>query len=354
MNTNNSTFTYQNVKQDFNPFKTWNQIYSGDFYNNQKYQIQLNYNKLTDNLFLSYKPQFDPLKVYLERYDGTSWTFSSANIKNSYRLAVSNTNIPYVAYTDNYTGINHLKSYAFSEITSPNFGTYLSNAYSDYDMAITSNDERVVVFSNNNSGQITVKKSSGSTWQTLGAEGFTNGSVSYIDIETSAAGEIYVAYIDDLLNKRVIKKYNGSSWDTITEFSNAYVGVPNGQIGPIEMKIGTNNEIFIAYKAPKITVRKYSSGNWQTLGVADLSNNYSPDHFSFALDNQNIPYIAIDKGVIEKFDGSSWVILNKIRIEDYTNFETITDEIKIVIGNDNVPVIVYENNLNVIVAKYIE
>lgn len=367
-NPNNSTYDILHIEQTRNPAtfaKTWSlttdPIYLG--LGDIRYNLELKNNRLNNSIFLTYNTTLIGGKAYIESYDGVRWDYLDNN-KYVYctkpKLAISNLGIPFMSYMTNGPGqaIGYASATSYSQITSGAMLDYLSPSTVNFtDIALTNNNEMVVVYNDNsNNGKVTVKQKTGSLWQTIGLQGFSVGSAQYCNIAVNSNNEIYVAYSDQgVSNKIVVKKYNGSNWETIGQ-----LGFSSSDAENIEMEIGSNNEIFVAYKdianGSKITVKKYVSGNWETIGTEGFSTN-SIKSVSLALNNQNSPYIAYledtDNPVIKKFDGTSWVELNKIRIQDGGQFITTASELRIVVGTDNIPFIGMKCSLGVILAKYI-
>lgn len=368
-NINNSTWDALDLDQTFNPStyaKTWNptnSILAADY----RYNLELKNNKLNNLVYLTYNTTTIGSKAYFEFYDGASWNSLSGGFYlycHNPKLAINNSGIPYVSYK---TGIpNQANNYAsatkYSDITSPAMGDYLSNSTVDYtDIALTNNNEMVVVYNDNgNGGKVIVKQKIGSLWQILGTQGFSVGAATYCNIVVNTNNEIYVGYSDaGVSNKLIVKKYNGSSWEIVGQPSVSASGAEN-----IEMEIGSNGEIFVAYKdlanSNRITVKKYSNGTWQTIGTEGFSD-YPINSVSLALNNQNNPYLAYledtnttgNNPVIKKFDGTSWVDLNKIRIIDGGDFISTATELRIIIGADNIPFIAIKCPLGVVLATYI-
>lgn len=92
----------------------------------------------------------------------------------------------------------------------------------------------------------------------------------------------------------------------------------------------------------KLTVRKYESGVWTTVGPAMFTSG--PIKWpSIACDSSGTPYVAyrddsVGEGVtVKKFNGTSWVQVGSGMIA-----ETVR-RISIGIGSDNLPAVVYYN-----------
>lgn len=366
---NNSTRVVLDLDQTFNQqtnLKTWNptnSIVNGDY----RYNLEITNNKLNNDVYLTYNTTTIGSKAYFESYNGVNWN-SLNGLYYLYcqkpKLTIDNSGAPYVSYITSGPGqsFGYAAAIKYSDITNAAMGGALSiSTVNSTDIALTNNTEMVVVYNdNNNNGKVSVKQKIGSSWQSLGTDGFSVGTAAYCKIAVNSNNEIYVAYSDaGVSNKLVVKKYNGSSWNTVGQ-----LGVSDSGAENIEMEIGSNNEIFVAYKDlanwSKITVKKFSSGNWQTVGIVGFSNG-AVNSVSLALDNQNNPYVACleeistsdNSPVIKKFDGISWVDLNRIRIVDGGDFVNTATELRIVIGADNIPFIAMKCPLGVVLAKYI-
>jgi hypothetical protein len=69
----------------------------------------------------------------------------------------------------------------------------------------------------------------------------------------------------------------------------------------------------------KLTIRRYVSGQWETVGTAGLATTVNSTS-SLAFDNNNIPYVAYSQPgscVVKKFDGTAWVSVGSVGTSGY-------------------------------------
>lgn len=134
--------------------------------------------------------------------------------------------------------------------------------------------------------------------------------------------------------------------------------ISSAGVQEIELEIGTNNSVFVAYKdlgnSNKITVKKNSSGAWETLGTEGFSD-FAINKVSLTLNNQNVPYVAYiqtdRKPIISKFDGSNWTSLGEIILENgATPINNVVVELRMVFGSNNSLFIIMNSG---IIAKYL-
>ncbi|MDP5091975.1 MAG: tandem-95 repeat protein, partial [Polaribacter sp.] len=88
-----------------------------------------------------------------------------------------------------------------------------------------------------------------------------------------------------------------------------------------------------------------NSQSWQTVGVEDFSKStYTP---SFALDNNNIPYIAFTdyenshRVTVKKFDGTNWVLVGVV-----SSLGGVVTKQSLAFGSDNFPYLAFRDVAN--------
>ncbi len=146
-------------------------------------------------------------------------------------------------------------------------------------------------------------------WSYLGAAGFSS---SYSPIEPGiAVTKTNIPYVvfNDSTKGACVMKYASGTWSKVGGYVSA------GKCSHLNIKIDNNNIPYVAYidssNSNNITVSKFISGSWVTLGSAgsagyihSYTGNYN--NIQFDIDNSNNVYVAsIDSG-----DGFIWQNIN--------------------------------------------
>jgi hypothetical protein len=160
-------------------------------------------------------------------------------------------------------------------------------------------------------GQATVWKFDGSSWVTVGLPAFSRTSAYMINILFDNTGSPLVKYsnIDNGDGKVNVQKFDGNSWNIVgnTEFS-------AGDAVGIAMVVDSNGTPYVMYSdgvdSARITVQKYVSGNWITLGFGLSTGNINGA--AIALDPNGNPWVAFqdlgsgDSTFVTQYSGGSW------------------------------------------------
>ncbi len=123
---------------------------------------------------------------------------------------------------------------------------------------------------------------------------------------------IYVVYSDETVDNRItVRKYESELWTTVgTE------GFSVGETKYNKIAIDNNNIPYVAFRdennGGKATVMKFDGTNWVLVGAAGFSDG-AIDFTSFAIDGNNALYFAYQdegndyKATVKKYDGTNWI-----------------------------------------------
>jgi len=270
-------------------------------------------------------------------------TISSGNAF-SVNIALDNSGIPYVVYSDgNHATVKKYSCGSWGNAGNASFS--ISNA--NYDMiAIDANGTPYVVYQDMNCSKATVMNLNGSTWANVGSSCFTSGNVNYTGIAINSSGIPYIVYKDYNNSSRAsVMKYSNSSWSyvgTSTGFSSAGVYFTNIAIDGSGTPYVVYEDAANSYYA---TVMKYNGSNWVTIGSAGFSAGQA-NYTSIAIDGNGTPYVVYqDAGnnnyaTVMKYNGSSWV---NVGSAGFTGYATYTN---IAIDRSNNPYVVFKDGAN--------
>ncbi|MCX6250316.1 MAG: T9SS type A sorting domain-containing protein [Bacteroidetes bacterium] len=199
------------------------------------------------------------------------------------------------------------------------------------------------------SGKAIVKKFDGSDWIDVGSGEVSDGGTFWPTIACDQYGVVYLVYSDvDYSNKATVRKFNGSSWD--------YIG--NRGFSPIDgnwkIAISPDNNLPVISNGPKLTM-KFNGTSWDVVGGI---NSFKPSgvDYGFAVNSSGVPYVSftnydlLNKLSVIKFDGSDWVFVGNPGITSDSVGST-----SIAINSLNIPVVAYQDSLDsvkIVVKKY--
>lgn len=128
-------------------------------------------------------------------------------------------------------------------------------------------------------------------WSYVGKAGFSPNGASNVTAASGTNGVSYVAFVDLPSSKIKVMKYNGTKWVA----AGAYVSA--GKSLSPRIVLTKKNLPVVAYvdslNGGNITVKKFGSGLWTTLGspgFAPAEGSFA-SRFSMAIDGAGIPYI---------------------------------------------------------------
>ena len=150
-----------------------------------------------------------------------------------------------------------------------------------------------------------------SDWNYIGSAGFSSGKGSNVNMALTSNNTPYVVYVDSS-SHTIVMKYESGNWTQVGGW------VSEGKSSLPNIKVGSDNKPLVCYvdsaNGNNITVKRYDSANWVTMGTAGFApyNNYGS--ISMSLDGGNMPYVlssVISGGArnvsVYKYNGSSWM-----------------------------------------------
>lgn len=202
------------------------------------------------------------------------------------------------------------------------------------------------------SGKITVMKYDG-RWSVVGSPGISDLNSCSPSLYVYN-GVPYVAYTDgSCADKVTVKKYEGGSWQVVGS-----QGFSAGRASPASLFFN-NSEPYVAYQDYRqdddpndgcVTVKKFTEGNWVTVGVERFSPGGASMDVSLFIEN-GIPYIAYDDFpgyTVMKFIEGAWQLVGKRQFSTrgaYLSF-FVSDGVPFVSYED------YENSDKATVMKF--
>ncbi|MFH1412950.1 MAG: hypothetical protein ABIG10_02890 [bacterium] len=266
-------------------------------------------------------------------------------------IVIDSNHTPYVVYGDfNYDWTSDGVVMGYNGSSWEKIGNDIDNNIGFPTIAIDSNNTVYVSYvyqydDDDGIGIGIVKKYNGSSWEKIGND--IDNNISYPSVAIDSNNTVYVAYRDEN-DKATVVKYNGSSWEKIGDSS------LTESINSISIDFNNSNVPYIAYADTDSgtgTMKKYNGLSWEKVGNEDFSNDFI-SRASIAFDNNNTPHVsyidnpyAIDsKGVVKKYNGSSWEKVGN----DF--FEGIFEQTSFAIDNST-PYVIYISS-KVMVKKY--
>ncbi|MBP6912705.1 MAG: hypothetical protein KBB86_02090 [Candidatus Pacebacteria bacterium] len=281
--------------------------------------------------YVAFQDWANSAKATVMKYDSSSskWVnvgsagFSAGKIDNT-SFVIDSSDVPHVAYVD-YAN-NHMATvmkYDGSGWVSVGNTGFSPGRVSYTSLAIDSNNVPYVAFQDwANSAKATVMKydSSSSKWVNVGSAGFSSSSVTQTSLATDSSGVPYIAFEDGANNRKAtVMKYDSSSSKWVSVGSAGFS--PGGQVLDLSFAIDGNDVPYVAFREEpfsatsyKITVMKYDGSKWIMVGGGSFSNGGAQD-ISLKIDSNNVPYVVFQdiaagtKATVMKYDSSSskWV-----------------------------------------------
>jgi sugar lactone lactonase YvrE len=246
--------------------------------------------------------------------------FSGISQFRGINMAMTKTNIPYVAFRDSL-GRAKVMKYTASTNTWTTVGTSVSDGACAYvNIKLDNNNIPYVAFQDSlNGNAITVKKLSGTSWLKVGTAGFARldflSNYSSIQLAIDGNNYPYVLSTDTTggIYALLLFKFNGSSWSILgTDINSGFT--------PLEFSIDvskTTNTPYVLFsdEFAEPLVRKFIGGFWQDVGSSPLAlapnGIYYPTLKIDKLDNPNV--------VMQYDDNHERLSLYKLGTIDWSN-----------------------------------
>lgn len=131
----------------------------------------------------------------------------------------------------------------------------------------------------------------------------------------SPAGVVYIAASDPAAgNKLTIRKYSSGTWSTV-----GTAGISDGNPGLISIDVGALERPIVAYtdatNTSKVSVQQWNGTAWNFLGAAAGLTANNVLAISLKVDSNDIPYLAYtdpaatNKGTVLQWNGAAWTAL---------------------------------------------
>lgn len=266
---------------------------------------------------------------------------------SSISMVFNSSNEPYVAFRggngDDYDhiGVKKFDGTSWVDVGQPNFS---AGMVSHISLAFSNTDEPYVSFTDHgNDFKATVMKFDGTNWVNVGIPGFSTSGTQFTSLAFSDSNELYIAFADATFSeKATVMKFNGTDW--------VYVGSPGFSAGKadfISFKFSNNHVLHISYgdfgNSEKATVMKFDGTNWVDVGTPGFSTGKAWNT-SLAFSSNNEPYIAfydyIDRSSVKKFNGTNWV---NVGAPNYSGDGYGQDYISLAINSNDEPYVAYSD-----------
>lgn len=248
--------------------------------------------------------------VVVKTYSAGAWqSVGSLNTysNSAYTSIAMDGTVPYVAFSDGTNG-KRLLVRKYSAGAWSTVGTAVSTGTANnISLAVYNGAPYVAYVDVANSSRATVKTFSAGAWVTLGAAVSTS-TAAFTSLSIDNTGSPYIIY-QDVANSNLatVKRYNGSAWAAVGTGT-----VSTGAANETYIDVSYNNTPYIAYNnASNIgTIKTFSAGAWQAVGTGSVGSVYAS--IALALDPAGTPYLAYYelgsyKSSVSKYNGSAWV-----------------------------------------------
>lgn len=310
-----------------------------------------------NNVYVAFQDAAHGNAASVMKYNGINWSYiGNAGFSNNdigiISLAISNTGIPYVVYSDAVSGQATVKKYAGASWQLVGSAQFTPGSAYNPSIAIDNAGTPYVAFSDYNSNlKLSVMKYDGSGWVYVGPAGFSTGIAGTPSIKISAGGAVFVAYQNGAANAPAsLVSFNGSSW--------AWVGgasLPGSAGTSPQLMLSSNGTPYVGladnvYSIPKLWT--FQNNIWTEIGAGGFSGISGAFYPKFSLAVNDTPYIAFlnnnlsDHNVsVVKYNGTNWGYVGSQTVSD-GYFGTGNDGItSLSVINDNMgrPYVIYSD-----------
>ncbi|TDU40597.1 putative secreted protein (Por secretion system target) [Gelidibacter sediminis] len=177
--------------------------------------------------YVAYRDHGNLTKLTVMKFNGANWEnvgspgFSDGQVTDV-SLKLNASGVLYVAFKDYGGAYSERERITVMKFNGSNWETVgmprFSNDEADYcTLAFSNTDEPYVAFTDKaNQFKATVMKFNGSNWETVGLAGFSPDRAFNFSLTFSSVGVPYLAYMDrDNEDKATVVKFNGTNWETV-------------------------------------------------------------------------------------------------------------------------------------------
>ncbi len=274
--------------------------------------------------YIAYKDASVSNKAVVKKFNGTSWVNPdavgavSSGTGNFTNIIIHPSGTPYVVYQEGASSAKAaVKKLSGSSWVSVGAATISASTALYECIAMSADGTPYIVYRDNSwYGNPTVKKYDSSTgWVSVGGSvsGTTNNA-NHTSIAVTAGGTIYVGYLEAVSGIFGVKTFNTTTggWEFVG-------GGPITDGGQGSVAVDNAGVPYICYRdaslGGRITVKKFVSGSWTTVGAPGISIGGAWGRNPIAFNSANEPYIcygddSVSAGLmVKKFNGSTWVTL---------------------------------------------
>lgn len=310
-----------------------------------------------NNIYIAFQDVGNNKAATVMKFNGTNWSvvgsagFTSPDIE-LLSLALDNTGVPYVFYSDAPDGHGTVMKYNGNNWVLVGFAQFTASAAFSPSIAINSAGTPYVAYGDYGNGlKLTVMKFDGNNWVAVGTVGFSASIAQWVSLAIDGNDIPYVAYQDGAPGGVTVQKFNGSNW--------TIVGNPSFTTTAeyVTIAIGPGNIPYVEYAADAglstPTLSKFNGSSWVRVG-----GNFAGDHFSYypclALDASGTPYITFQDNnstsfhaaTCMKFDGTDWVVVGDPGfsggdITAISSYQSSRSSLSIAIDNNGNPLVAY-------------
>ncbi|MDT0125379.1 S-layer homology domain-containing protein [Paenibacillus sp. RRE4] len=272
--------------------------------------------------YLVYQDVANDLKLGVKRFIAGQWEYVGVNnispgAANMMQIAFDSADNPYVLYRD-HPNQAKARVIKFANNVWSNVGTWVSSGFAnEMALALDSQNTPYVVYSDGtDSYKLSVKKFNGTAWNYVGAAKLTAGQSSNHAIAIAPNNVPYVAFTNqDNSYKTTVLKFTGTQWENVGNSGGISVNATRDNTlafdseGTPYVAYSDNGTVFV--QPPFGVVKKLVGNQWQSVGggaFSGVSNGGQVQYVSFALDSNNIPYVAYgDQSASQKITVKSLV-----------------------------------------------
>ncbi|MEO8637675.1 MAG: Ig-like domain-containing protein [Candidatus Taylorbacteria bacterium] len=244
-------------------------------------------------------------KAVVKKFDGSSWVTVGSVAATSQQadypsIAIDSSNNIYVAHMDYFPDGGKVALEKFNGTSWSTVGASSGNGFSDgqgdqVSLALDSTGVPYVAFSDHFSGRgnkATVMKYNGSSWVVVGSPAFSAGQVFSTSIKLDSTNIPYVAYKDVGTSNRItVMKFTSGSWSNVG--SAGFNGGATGSEWP-SLAFDSLDVPYVGFSdganGLRTTVMKYNGSSWEAVGSAGFTSSIGT-FTSLDLDSNNNPYL---------------------------------------------------------------
>ena len=235
-------------------------------------------------------------------------------------------------------------------VGTPGFSSsYLNSLF----LATDTNYQPYVIFSDGGyDNKATVMRFNNGAWELVGDPGFSTSSSYGNSLAIAPDGTIYAAVSDSANSSRlVVYQFVNGAWDILgsSPISDSYAS-------SINIAVDSNSIPYVAYAEELAnykrfgSVKRYINGVWEYVGNQSFTGATS--YLSFAIDNDNVPYVLTNDAsngyvpIISKFSNGTWgPVGSNVISEDMSGYLAMT------ITENNTPVVLYHGQASNLIVK---